>query len=550
MASGLRYWHTLRHLRPVQWYGRAWSLLWRPRLEEAAPAPNYRTREGVWQMSPGRTPSLVGADRFRFLNFEHRLPPKGGWNDDALEKLWLYNLHYFDDLNASGAGARAAWHQSLLQRWVAENPPTEGNGWEPYPTSLRIVNWVKWALSGHALPVECVQSLGVQARWLARRMEWHLLGNHLFANAKALVFAGLFFEGPAAHKWLGRGLHVIARELPEQVLLDGGNFERSTMYHSLFLEDLLDLINVSAVWPDKISPPVVAIWRSIAGRMLGWLEGMSHPDRQIALFNDAAFGIAPDPSELRQYAHRLGVRASAFESATRIGHRHWADSGYIRLYSPAAVALLDVAAVGPGYLPGHSHADTLSFELSVFGQRVIVNGGTSRYGLGPERARERSTSAHSTVEVSGENSSEVWSGFRVARRASPFDLEIKQRPCSVACSHNGYRRLPGRPVHRREWSMAVTGLTVTDMVNNTCAGPDHPAVARFILHPDVKIAPVDEQTWRIALKDGNPLTVTVGTGHGALEEALYACEFGKVVRTQCLKVELRNGRSVLAICWN
>ncbi|MFB1490650.1 MULTISPECIES: heparinase II/III family protein [unclassified Thiocapsa] len=54
----------------------------------------------------------------------------------------------------------------------------------------------------------------------------------------------------------------------------------------------------------------------------------------------------------------------------------------MHLEAGSAVALLDVAPIGPDYLPGHAHADTLSFELSLFGQRVIVNGGTSRYRIG------------------------------------------------------------------------------------------------------------------------------------------------------------------------
>ena len=82
---------------------------------------------------------------------------------------------------------RAVWHRDLLIRWVRENPPETGTGWQPYPTSLRIVNWVKWAVAGNLLPDACVHSLVVQARTLFSRQEWHLLGNHLLANAKALA---------------------------------------------------------------------------------------------------------------------------------------------------------------------------------------------------------------------------------------------------------------------------------------------------------------------------------------------------------------------------
>lgn len=82
--------------------------------------------------------------------------------------------------------------ERLILRWVEENPPAVGNGWEPYPTSLRIVNWIKWAQAGNLLPESARQSLAIQVRWLSKRVEHHLLANHLFVNAKALAIAGMF----------------------------------------------------------------------------------------------------------------------------------------------------------------------------------------------------------------------------------------------------------------------------------------------------------------------------------------------------------------------
>ena len=120
-----------------------------------------------------------------------------GWSRRK-SKLWRYNQHYFDDLNAEQAVDRVEWHRELLNDWISNNPPFKGNGWEPYPTSLRLVNWIKWALSGVELPAYYLESMVLQARWLERRIEWHLLGNHLFANAKALVFVGTYFSGPEA----------------------------------------------------------------------------------------------------------------------------------------------------------------------------------------------------------------------------------------------------------------------------------------------------------------------------------------------------------------
>ena len=87
-----------------------------------------------------RKPKMVGEYSFCLLNETHKLANADDWNNNQWTKLWLYNLHYFDDLNAEDAKQRVDWHKALIQRWIDENPPAVGNGWEPYPSSLRIVN--------------------------------------------------------------------------------------------------------------------------------------------------------------------------------------------------------------------------------------------------------------------------------------------------------------------------------------------------------------------------------------------------------------------------
>ena len=543
LEKAARYWYTLRHLKAVQFYGRFWFRLYRPRIAKLMGDAPIRLPLGVWQIPASREVSMLGNTTFRFLNQTHMLPRRGGWNDAALEKLWLYNLHYFDDLNAQNDPVRVGWHLKMIERWISENPPTVGVGWEPYPTSLRIVNWLKWLAAGNVAPLGMTSSLVFQAGWLFKRLEKHLLGNHLFANAKALVFAGLNFEGSQPANWLATGLKIISKELTEQVLADGGNFERSPMYHAIFLEDVLDLINAAKCWPGLVPDAQVACWCETAERMLNWLKAMTHPDGEIALFNDAAFGVAPRVTELMAYAVRLGVEVTTdFVDANVI---QFADSGYVRMQTHDAVALLDVAPIGPDYLPGHAHADTLSFELSVCDQRVVVNGGTSRYGMGPDRLSERSTSAHSTVEVAGANSSEVWGGFRVARRAYPFDLEVQSDSVYVACSHDGYIRLLGSPVHRRSWQMNEASLQVRDTVR----GGKHAALASYIFHPAVQVAALNTNIWQLTLAGGQRLRLVVQAGQGRLKPASYAPEFGKQLQTQSLVIELASGVADVTFSW-
>src|SRR5207247_8423600 len=102
-----------------------------------------------------------------------------------------------------------------------------------------------------------LESLYLQAAYLYRNLETYVLGNHYLENARALVFAGVNFGGQGeAAAWLEKGRQIIRSETPEQILADGGSFERSPMYHALALEAYLDLLNLLPAG-DTIRPVLV-----------------------------------------------------------------------------------------------------------------------------------------------------------------------------------------------------------------------------------------------------------------------------------------------------
>ena len=206
-----------------------------------------------------------------------------------------------------------------------------------------------------------------------------------------------------------------------------------------------------------------------------------------------------------------------------------------------------MAPVGPDYLPGHAHADTLSFELSLFGRRVIVNSGTAEYGLGPERLRQRGTPAHSTVTVAGRDSSEVWSGFRVGARARPFDVEVAESGglLTAGAAHDGYRSLSGRPVHRRRWTLTAHELTVCDVLEGGTAD----AEARFHFHPDIQVRLAPEGG-RLLLPDGREARFSSGGGAARLEPGTWHPEFGTAICNVCLVIPLRDGAARLGMRWD
>ena len=524
-----RLWRTVRYLKPVQIYGRVRFRLARPK-PDFAPAPRLRESSGSWHVPAQRDVSLKGPTQFCFFGEEADLA-EVGWDDPTRAKLWRYNQHYFDDLNARDAASRKDWHAALIEQWIADNPAAKGSGWEPYPTSLRIVNWVKFALAGNELTDAACHSLSVQTRWLGKRLEWHLLGNHLFANAKALVFAGLFFAGEEADEWLRIGTEILREQLPEQILGDGAQFELSPMYHALALEDILDLVNLTGAFGRN---DLVPEFSNRIPAMVNWLLAMTHPDGEIAFFNDAAIGIAPSNMELLNYAKGLGFAAEP----PAAGITHHVQSGYARMELEAAVILADVARIGPDYLPGHAHADTLSFELSLGGKRFFVNSGTSVYGTGRDRERQRGTAAHSTLVVDGENSSEVWSGFRVGRRAKPFDVAAYEGEAGLVlrAAHDGYAHLPGSPVHRRHWCLSEGKLFVEDTVEGSGAHQIEvyfhlaPGISAYVESAGEVVELVDDESGRSATfkADGGIVEVIPSNWHP---------KFGQRIETTMIRVK-------------
>ena len=214
--------------------------------------------------------------------------------------------------------------------------------------------------------------------------------------------------------------------------------------------------------------------------------------------------------------------------------QHLSDSGYVRLKSGGVHAYLDVGRVGPDYLMGHAHADTLTFELSYNEHRLIVNSGTSCYGKSKQRLWQRSTAAHNTV-VDETNSSEIWDSFRVAKRAYPGKVVIQkdfnEDIISVSSSHNGYVRFFPNLIHKRSWVISNKSFSILDKIENNTLS----AYASFYFHPDVFVD-LDYSGYKgiLKLKDKIFATFVIHQGKPSVKETNWYPKFGVSVPNQCL----------------
>lgn len=535
----LRLYHTIKPLRFEQVFYRLWYRFF-PLLKLTSSLDSYSAKTWVWSSLEVIKQSFISLNEVEFLNRQSYISNRSIWNDASYEKLWLYNLHYFDDLNAVDSLSRKNIQYSLVKRWIAENPPVIGNGWEPYPISLRLINLIKWYQRTGINDQTIINSIALQAKALSKQLEYHILGNHLFANAKALVFVGCFLEGKEGDKYLRLGLKLLGREIPEQFLDDGGHFELSPMYHSILLWDLLDLINLAKISGQPLLLNMLEDWNARAVSALRWLDVMTHTDREISFFNDATIGIAASPDEIKKYALMLGLTI-AYNNQF---YTPLLSTGYSRIKNSKYCLLFDHGAVGPSYLPGHAHADTLSFELSVGNDRFVVNSGTSLYGLSNERHRQRGTEAHNTVIVDGADSSEVWGGFRVARRANVTmgDVAILDDSVSISAQHDGYLRFNGGVIHGRTIKASENVISIDDNVS----GSFKVACSVFHIHPGITIDILSNTELKLTSESGELVTFRA-TSPINVKSSSYHPGFGVSVPNKKIVIPLLNGVLSVAI---
>lgn len=522
LAKVIRLYHTIKYLKPKQIVWRVVNLL--PRFISAS--TSYPDVKEINFKFISKIKLTSDYDNFSFLNETHQLSVLG-WDNSSVTKLWRYNLHYFDFLRQNDDSEDSFEKQkTVIHNWIRENAFGKGTGWEPYPTSLRIINWMKWHLKTKGLTDDAKLSLWNQVKWLASRPEYHLLGNHLFVNAKAMLFACVFFGLDNHSTIYKKALGILTRELDEQFLEDGAHFELSPMYHALAMEDLLDLYQLYSALPASY-PSNQIIEKYKQG--MNWFSYMKYENDELAHFNDCANGIAPSFDELDDLGKSIGI-AIRLDSKSKF--IHFAESGFAVFKDRNIHLIADIGQIGPDYLPGHGHADALSFELAIKGHRIIVNSGTSEYGMSSERLRQRSTAAHSTIELDNQSSSEVWSGFRVARRACVSEIRIfeNNQVLEFSALHNGYSRLEGSPKHRRKWQVNNDSVEIFDEVS----GNRNFVQLRLYLHPEVLVENNDNCI-SLSTSTGNLATITSNQNCQVVSTS-YHDRFGSNKKNNCLVI--------------
>ncbi len=439
-----------------------------------------------------------------------RILAPGGWANASGHELLRAHAHGFTwlrDLRALGTDAARARARLLVGEWMAASG-LERLAHRPDVAGARIAAWLGHydffaASADDGFRSKLMARLVADARMLAASLPAEELDARALTALKGLVAAAVALPDHAA--FMVRAQRHLPQEIARQVLPDGCHAERSPAAQLAALQDLTEMR--ALLQASQTQPP--AALSSAIERMAPALRALRHGDGGLVLFNGAKEEQASLVDLVLTQAGR-GGRAPAGLT----------EGGFHRLQAGRSVLVVDCGAPPPPGLDRMAHAGTLSMELSVGKERMIVNCGDIPAGAPAWRDAARASAAHSTLVMADTNSSEL-TPAGLGRHPGRVDVQRQEANGAhwLEASHDGYKT-PFGALHRRRLYMAESGEDVRG--EDAVEGTPQAYAVRFHLHPAVSAtAQADAESVMLRLPTGGTWRFKAEGAQVSLEESIY-----------------------------
>jgi uncharacterized heparinase superfamily protein len=374
-------------------------------------------------------------------------------------------------------------------------------------------------------------SIAAQVRHLSRVAGWELAGSGRLRALKGLLGGLAALGGP--DKRITRVVRAIERELPLQVLPDGGHRTRSP---SVQLRVLRDLIDARAILREAKLEIPRAVEQAIE-RMAPMLRFFRHGDRRLALFNNS---VEEDAVLVDLVLTRSETRGPAPPQAPH--------SGFQRLQAGQSLVVVDTGKPPPHGFDDDAHAGIFSFEFSQGRERIVVNCGGYRGTNSAWRRVARSSAAHSVLVVGDTNSIEIAADGSLGRAPGSVRCERAEEGGHqwIAATHDGYRQRFGE-VYSRELYLASDGNDLRG--EDKLTGRSGAAFAvRFHLHPAVAAALVEGGGASLRLPSGAVWRLRAAGAEMSLVDSVYLGT-GELKKTQQIVLSGTTGPNGATVRW-
>jgi hypothetical protein len=526
------------------------------------------TREDLvdpdWFLDPV-TGRRAPCDRFAF-SIDTRTESEAG----NVKQVWELSRHHHLTLLATAwfltaddsYAQRVADH---LRSWWRQNPFLSGVHWTSgIELALRLIawSWVRRLLdrwSGVRDLFESNELAACQLRWhqqylSAFRSTGSSANNHAVAEAAGQLVASCAFPWfPESGRWRVQAAALLERELDRNTFPSGVNRELASDYH-IFVAELGLVAAVEAKAAGyALSDATWELLCRMSDAAAALVDERGHGPRQgdsdeghalllddplanrwAALLATSSAVLGPQPwwpalstGDVRSMLlSKLATSHRANADADRSGRgggrptsrpSHFPDAGLTLIRTPASERpeIWSRCDAGPhGFLSiaAHAHADALSIEVRYGGVEVLADPGTYTYHGDPQwRAYFRSTLAHNTLELAGEDQSVSGGPFMWVSHTSSRLLDVVQdrkgEVESWSAEHDGYRRLNPPALHRRRVRLNRQARRL-EVVDQVLSEGQHQCRLAFHLGPTIQVA-LDGSTARLEWPNGEELVSAV-----------------------------------------
>ena len=445
------------------------SFLYNFWLNLTKPENIFQDIKDPWE-GEGQLADAIFQGRYNFAGEEIHSPNKPLWEPNGVGPWWLAEMHGFSWLRhfkARDGKTSRQYARALISDWIRDgNDRYNPISWKIDILGRRISAWISYSeMLKEDADTEFLEKfyklLTSQSKHLSRVIQKKKNEPEVFTALRGLIISGICLSG--GNKRYSTAKNILLYALNSQILSDGCHISRRP---SITLDILTDLIWIKSSLPEndnlieKLDTNITKISHAIRALRLG--------DGTLLRSNG---GKSYSRDAIDKVLDKTGIKLKSKISVSL------KSSGYERLAAGKSIILLDCSQKEKS-----SYNGSLSFEMSVGRDRMIVNCGPTPFNNKKWKKALSSSAAHSTLVINNTNSSssENYKNLKInVKREVTSGFEI------VSSGHNGYENLFST-LHKRTLKLDARGSLLKG-IDNIISGPKMNFKIHFHLHPKVNV---------------------------------------------------------------